>query len=357
VGAPEDIVVVGIGMTTAVGLSAKETAASERAGTMRFAESHFHDRRYNPFTLALVPDDGLPTLARELRRVKLAARENRLLRLATQPLRESVAALPAGVPRPPLLLVLPDATPARPIDGAVFLDLLTRQVGGVFDGTRSEAHCLGRPGGVLALGRAAEWIRAGVAPFVVVGGVDTFRDLCVLAFLDAEGRVKSEANLDGFIPGEGAGFLLLGSRRNAESSGAEVLAVLSAVAHGVEPGHLHSEEPYRGAGLAAAVQSAAAMAPPGTLRSIYSTMNGESHWAKEWGVAFLRSRAAFAEEHAIHHPAEYFGDLGAASGPVLIGLAALGIRGGYRSGPCLVCASSDRETRAAVIVAGSLGIQ
>jgi 3-oxoacyl-[acyl-carrier-protein] synthase-1 len=353
--APEGVVIVGLGMTTAVGLSAKETAASERAGTMRVGESPLYDRRYNPFTLALVPNDGLPKLARPLRRLPVTNRESRLLRLATQPLRECAGTLPRGGPRPPLLLVLPEPNPARPADPVGFLALLSRQVGDVFDATRSEAHCLGRAGGVLALGRAAEWIRADLAPFVLVGGVDTFRDLQVLASLDAEGRVKSEANLDGFIPGEGAGFLALTSRRAAAAWGLDVLAVLSPVAHGIEPGHLYSEQPYRGAGLAAAVQAATATAQAGAVRTVYCTMNGESHWAKEWGVALLRSRPAFADDHVVHHPAEYFGDIGAAAGPVMIGLAALGIRGGYRGGPCLVYASSDRETRAAVIVAGAAG--
>ena len=58
-----DPLIVGVGMMTAVGLTAVETAASVRATTMRFTESAFRDHRSDPITLAEVPDDGLPPLA------------------------------------------------------------------------------------------------------------------------------------------------------------------------------------------------------------------------------------------------------------------------------------------------------
>ena len=44
------VVIAGVGMMTAVGLSAEETAASVRTGTARFAESSIVDRRLQPFT-------------------------------------------------------------------------------------------------------------------------------------------------------------------------------------------------------------------------------------------------------------------------------------------------------------------
>ncbi len=78
-------------------------------------------------------------------------------------------------------------------------------------------------------------------------------------------------------------------------------------------------------------------------------MTGESHWAKEWGVAYLRAQSAFDDSHGFHHPADCFGDTGAASGPLMVGLAALGISGRYRRSPALAYGSSDHGTRAAVI--------
>jgi 3-oxoacyl-[acyl-carrier-protein] synthase-1 len=56
----------------------------------------------------------------------------------------------------------------------------------------------------------------------------------------------------------------------------------------------------------------------------------------------------------MHHPADSFGDTGAACGPILVGLAALGIKAGYRRAPALVYGSSDRGLRAATIVSAAL---
>jgi 3-oxoacyl-[acyl-carrier-protein] synthase-1 len=50
----------------------------------------------------------------------------------------------------------------------------------------------------------------------------------------------------------------------------------------------------------------------------------------------------------MHHPADCLGDTGAACGPIMAGLAALGIAGGYRRSPCLVYGSSDDGPRAAL---------
>jgi 3-oxoacyl-[acyl-carrier-protein] synthase I len=252
------------------------------------------------------------------------------------------------------VLALPAAETTRPLDGATLLARLAQQLGGAFDPRSSDASDRGRAGGLAAIERAAMVLRAGRAPFMLAGGVDTYRDLYVLGTLDQEQRVKSAAHLDGFIPGEGAGILLLATRGTAAKAGLPPLAVLSPAAVAMEDGHLYSEQPYRGNGLAAALaglfDSGVVKEP---VRDVYSSMNGESHWAKEWGVGFLRNRAAFLPDHGMHHPADCFGDTGAASGPLMVGLAALGVRGGYRGSPCLVYGSSDDGPRAALAVSAA----
>ena len=347
----EPVVVAGVGIVTPVGLSAAETAASVRAAAARFVESRLYDRKLEPFKLAEIPDDGLPEVAEPLRQAGLRARESRLLRIASAALAQCAGALEKVRERVPLIAALPEFEADRPIDGPAFLARLSAQAGALFDVQRSHAIHRGRAGGLAAVGYAADVIRQGVVPFALAGGIDTYRDPFVLGVLDGEGRVKSSANLDGFIPGEGAAFLLLASSRAAARAGLAPLATLSATAQAAETGHLYSEQPYRGDGLAAAVgqlvQAGAASAP---IQDVYSSMNGERHWAKEWGIARLRSSAAFADGHGMHHPADCFGDIGAAVGPAMIALAALGIRGGYRRSPALVYASSDRGGRAALVV-------
>jgi 3-oxoacyl-[acyl-carrier-protein] synthase-1 len=233
---------------------------------------------------------------------------------------------------------------------------LATQVDGAFDPAASDSSHVGRAGGFIAIGQAVLTIQTGQADFMIAGGIDSYRDLYVLGTLDKEGRVKSETNWDGFIPGEGAGFLLLAAERARTAHGLAALARVAPVATGFEPGHLYSAEPYRGEGLAGTlgglVAQGALDAPVG---EVYSSMTGESHWAKEWGVAFLRTRAAFREDHGVHHPADCIGDTGAASGPLMVGLAALGIKSRYRRSPALAYGSSDRGARAAILVTATGG--
>ena len=86
------------------------------------------------------------------------------------------------------------------------------------------------------------------------------------------------------------------------------------------------------------------------MRCVYAGLNGEGLVAKEWGVAYLRSAERFAEGFEVEHPADCLGDAGAALGPILLGLAAIGLEKGYREGPCLVWSTSDREARGAALL-------
>ncbi|HEV8263940.1 MAG TPA: beta-ketoacyl synthase N-terminal-like domain-containing protein [Gemmatimonadales bacterium] len=351
---PDNVGIVGAGMITAVGLSAAETAASVRAGSARFAESSILDRWFAPFVLAEVPEDGLAELAEDVAGAALTAREARMLRLATVALAGCLTSLPQGAPPPGLSLALPETATTRPLNHEEFLKYLLQQTGGRFDPLWSDASHRGRAGGLNAIGQASELIRRGRAKFMIAGGVDTHRDPYVLGTLDMEKRVKSAANLDGFIPGEGAAFLLLADRAAARDAGLTPWGTVSVVAQTIESGHLYSEEPYRGDGLAQAVQQlvqlGALVAP---IQEVYSSMNGENHWAKEWGVARIRSNRTFSAEHGIHHPADCYGDTGAACGPLMVGLAAVGMKDGVRRSPALVYASSDRGPRAALAVSAT----
>lgn len=344
-------VVVGIGMMTPVGLSAGETDASVRAGLARFSETDFRDRRFDRITLAEVPDDGLPALDESVGRADgLTAREERMLRLAAPPLRECLA--PLGGRRGPvaLCLALPETATTRPTRAERFLDLLGRQSGGAIAPAQSDATHAGRAGGLIAVGQAVATIEAGVADVVVAGGVDSYRDPYVLGTLDLEERLKSRAAPKGFVPGEGAAFLAIASEDAAARAGWRVFARVSAVALGFEEGHQYSAAPYRGDGLAATFARLAALgAVPEPVGHVYSSMNGEQFWAKEWGVAVVRNRALFRDDHDVAHPADCVGDTGAASGPLMLGLAA---RRTARpdARPALVYGSSDRGARAALVV-------
>ena len=118
----------------------------------------------------------------------------------------------------------------------------------------------------------------------------------------------------------------------------------------MESGYRYSDDPYTGDGLAQAVTSALAELNNEPVASILSSMNGENFGAKEWGVAYIRNSAAFEPESHMEHPAECFGDTGAAVMPILAGLVAVGLENGYRRGPALVYCSSEGPQRGAVCI-------
>ena len=345
------IVIASAGIVSPIGLSLPETAAAARARIARLREVSWHDRRFEPFIVGSVPDDGLPELAASLAALPLQAREARMLRLAHVALEETLAPVLGKAGPVPLLLGLPEQHTTLPIKPEAFLQRLDLQVPGVLDVERSVAAPRGRAAGLMALREAAARLTRGDSPYVLVGGVDSLVDLYVLGTLDLQGRIRNDVNSDGFSPSEGAAFLLLSLASTAQAAGLKPWAHLLGSAQGQEPGHLYSDEAYLGEGLAATFASLLTESPPPQpIACVYCSFNGERYWAREFGVARLRQSHAFVADHPIEHPAECLGDMGSAQGPALAALAAHGMQQGYRASPCLVYASSDYGDRAATLL-------
>ncbi|MDF1553074.1 MAG: beta-ketoacyl synthase N-terminal-like domain-containing protein [Deferrisomatales bacterium] len=342
-----------MGMVTAVGGSAAQTASSVRAGISRYEESSIYNSRFSPMTLALFPDDLLPPLDAGLAdTLGLTSRQIRMLRLAGAAV-EDLAPTPEQ--RGPLFLAGPEPLPGlreeRPAPmSESFLDHLAVQTQWEFDRDSSRVFPTGRAAGMQALAAALETLEQGTSDYVFVGGVDTYLDLYLLGTLDMEGRVLAEGVMDGFCPGEGAAFLLLASQDGLERGGLDPIAFVAPPGIGQEPGHRYSEEPYQGDGLAQVVALALGQANVGSISSVLCSQNGENFGTKEWGVTYLRNSTAFIDDFRFEHPAEYFGDVGGCFGPALVGLAAVGVKEGYLPGPCLVCCSSEEELRGACVV-------
>ena len=352
--AKPEVVVVSAGAVSPIGLSLGETAASARARLARLREIEWRDRRFQPFIVGAVPDDGLFELDSELSTQHLQYREARMLRLAHVAL-EQVLKPMAGYETPiPLLLAMPEHHTTKPIDPKTFLSRFAKQTKVTFDLPRSIAAPNGRAAGLMAFRRATALLEAKEAEFVLVGGVDSLIDLYVLGTLDMQGRIRNEVNSDGFSPGEGAAFLMLTLASTAAKKGLQPLAQVLGSAMGQESGHIYAQEPYLGEGLAATFADLfAETPPPAPIGCVYASFNGERYWGKEFGVARLRNSAVFVPDHQMEHPAECFGDLGAAHGIMLAALAVHGVFKRYRQSPCLVYASSDYGGRAAILLAAS----
>ncbi|HEX9886360.1 MAG TPA: hypothetical protein VGA70_07715 [Longimicrobiales bacterium] len=343
----ETALVVATGMRTSVGLSSKETAASVASTLTRLTESSLCDRRFRPFVLGEIPSEGLPPLHEELVGAGLTVRERRLVRLAVGALLECIEAVPEGPAPPRIILVVPEAPTTR--------DLAVDHVGGwiaIQAGRPDLAGAIrvvpgGRATGLAMVGRAGR-LFAERGGLLMVGGVDTYRDPWLLGHLDRDGRARTDDNLDAFTPGEGAGFVLLAAERDVPP-GLTPLARVEAAVEGTEEATITSEAPFLGSGLATALADLGRSREGGEpFQQVLSSMNGERYWSKEWGVAAVRSAALLAEGHELVHPADCYGDAGAAAGPLLVGLGAQGIAAGRRPAPILVTASSDGPERVAL---------
>jgi len=345
--------VCGLGMVTPVGGNALQTAASVRAGITMYMESDNHNKRFEPMTMALVPDEILPPLNEKLARAgNLTTRQSRMLQLAHIALDEVMAAVPETHQSPlPLLMAGPEPLPDQPqvINGG-FLRLLETQASVKFDPGLCKLATTGRAGGIQALKVAQQALSNGEHDFILLGGVDSFLDPLLLATLDGEDRILANGVMDGFAPGEGAAFLLLCSDRALESMQAKPRVKLHGAGFALERGHRYSAEPYTGDGLAQAVAAALEELNSQPVASILSSMNGESFNAKEWGVAYTRNSTAFEPTVQLEHPADCYGDTGAAAMPILAGLAAIGLQQGYRRGPAMVCCSSEGPQRGAFCI-------
>ena len=333
---------------TPLGLDARQSAASVRAGLSRSMASSIYDKHFEPVVLSLLPDDVLPALADDLQKeIGLTARQTRLLRLAGFALPHVVSGMPQTRDIP-LFLAGPEPLPDKlPDVSADFLPRLIQQTAIPLNEADSHVFALGRAAGLVALEAGLSKLAEGV-PYVLVGGVDSYLDLYLLSILDAEDRILGPQVTNGFIPGEGAAFLLLGKDQPPWQG---VVGILGA-AQGFEKGHLYSEETYKGDGLAETFGALFKdMANGFKINSVFAGLNGENFGAKEWGVAYLRSKDRFEEQFQLEHPVDCLGDAGAALGPILMVLAAVSLYKSYLQGPCLVWCSSDYGTRAATLIA------
>lgn len=348
-----DVAIIGMGMMTPLGLNAEQTAASVRAGLSAFEESAMMDKAVEPFVIASLPDDVLADLSSELaQEAALTYREARMLRLAQPAIEQALEPLGDVSQDVPVYLGFPEMETQIKFGAEKMLERLSKQCNDRFDLTKSKGYALGRAAGLIAVHAAFEALQSGSEKAVLVGGIDTYIDPYVLATLDMEKRVNSEQTMDGFTPGEGAAFLLMTTVDYARSQGYEIAGLIQGSATGEEPGHMYSEEPYKGEGLANTFKMLFVDTgdSPEKIPTVFSSMNGENHFAKEWGVSYIRNQDRIESEFRIEHPADCIGDTGAACGPIMIGLAMIGLQSEFLQGPVLVYASSDHASRAACIV-------
>ncbi|NMO23275.1 hypothetical protein HPC49_50710 [Pyxidicoccus fallax] len=340
--------IIGVGARAAVGVRAPHVAAAVRAGICRYVEHPFMiDKVGQPMKVAR--DGLLPPGMGGLERF-LALAESVLVEVL-----EPLAARAEASWSLPVLLGLPEPRPGLPPAlGERLVHWLQKECSLPFHPTSIELLPHGNAAGLMALERGWQLIQAGRAEWCLVGGVDSFLEAETLEWLDARGLLKSSVNRSGFTPAEGAGFCLLASTRRARDLGREPGAWVLSAASRKEEHPFGSEGINVGRGLSEAIAGATHVLgePPTRLAdTVYCDLNGESHRSEEFSYALLRCQQSFADHTDFETPADRWGDVGAATGPLLAALAVASGRRRYARGPRpLLWASSYGGARSAVLL-------
>lgn len=335
------------GMTTPLGISTAMTATAVKANISAYTLADYYNRHFQPIKVAAIPPalfDGQDFDATDW----TGSHARRLAFITTLAAEQVFATTPPAVPIP-LILAMPELIATRQQEPGLS-GHLARHFPGWINPALGRSIYSGRAAGMEALAFAFDYLYDQPCEFILIGGSDSYLDDLRLTTLDQEDRLVTPESSNGFVPAEASGFLLL--TRNPEQAlvvnGHRIALHPPGIAE--EPGHLYSSEPYRGDGLDQAFKKALANAPAQAIPRIYSSMNGEHYWAKEYGVAYMRNRHHFSESVDIKHPADAYGDIGSATAPVLIALAAQQLLAAAKDHAYLVYSSSDGPKRGAIIL-------
>src|SRR3989442_6158153 len=195
-------------------------------------------------------------------------------------------------------------------------------------------------------------IEAGEAEVCLVGGGDSYLEPDTLEWLDANEQLRSRDSAWGFVPGEAAAFCILTSPAIANRIGVHGFGTLMATAEGYEPNRIKTDTVCLGRGLTEAVKQVLEVLP--TENKVHRTicdLNGESYRADEFGFTLARTSERFVDATDVQSPADCWGDVGAASGPLFVNLWATGKLKSYAPEPwTLIWTSSENGRRAAALL-------
>lgn len=339
--------VIALGLASPLGLDRRATLLELDAGTDVFEESELVDARDRPIRAC-----RLATLP------AAASRGERMLALGELALREIIdVAASLGISRLPLVLALPEPDHAAPYRPAALLDGLTAHARTQGLTLMPHAHPA-IPEGMRRSGCAAvfelltlatELLDAGHDP-LLLGAIDSRCDPTSLLELARAGRVL-DLGPEGYLPSEGAGFVLL-ARNLAKLPIRLVPPAIAAVTHDLEPRPFAQLEPSAALGLTRALRRVR-IGPPALTRVDHalSCQWDATYWGRELVQAYLRNAELFPEPLRVDMISTSLGNPGAAAPLLQLGRALALVRA--RAG------TSQQPARALVYgcsEAGPLGV-
>ncbi|MDG4888090.1 beta-ketoacyl synthase [Mesorhizobium sp. WSM3866] len=340
----QTIVVAGVGARTPLGFDAASSAAAVRAGLSAIQDHPYMVDRFGEL-MKVTRDSGIDIMLNG---------PDRAVEIAFAPAMDALQPLLAAAPSTEVSLILStgESRPGQPEGFTVQVNSklrnrLSQHV--ILEGGGSTAG--GHAGGLLAIYHSCKLLRDGKVKFCLVGGVDTYLEPETLEWLDETEQLHSEGNIYGFCPGEAAGFCLLTTLANARAIGLQPQLEIVAASTASEESRIKTETVVLGEGLGAAFGTLFEDAPADLVDRIICDMNGERYRGNEYGFAVIRNPGRFRNAADFETPADCWGDVGAASGPLFVSLVIEAQARNYQKGPLsLIWASSENGARSAILL-------
>jgi 3-oxoacyl-[acyl-carrier-protein] synthase I len=340
--------IAGMGMITGLGWNLSANATAINANKSAYAASPYQHENGEPLIMARVPDlvfDQMDVSFEDEGSV-FNLRQERMIRLAILALRECVGGVHTDEAVP--LVVSAPADQLHQNSYTPMLPALAQSLPAWVSLSLTRRICTGRAAGIEAIDFAFRYLINQPQDYMLLAGVDSCDDNAALD--QYNGQLLAPGVKDGFAPGEGASALLLTKHFDLADPTNDCVIVVHPPGMAEEEGHMYSEKPYLGNGLDKAFKGALQGADDHSIAAIFSSMNGEHHWAKEYGVAYIRNKSKFSERVNLEHPADCYGDLGAATGTALVALAAEYLRRTPKATHVLVYSSADTAPRGALVL-------
>lgn len=330
--------VVACGVCCAIGYHAQAVSCALRAGMDHFQESEF------------VAPGGAPVRVARLDAHDLWGAQRIALwaRFAMDECLEGIAAAQCDTIPTVLLTAAPDRPACRERDAfdtaKAAQDALERPFA-----ARSRLFQAGHAGLADGLLYAHELLVTNQAKQVLLVGLDSLLNAATIShFLEHE-RLLVPGNRDGFIPGEGAGAVLLERDTDARAPGLRICGI----GQGIEAGRPDGSVPSRAQGLTHAIRQALAQAGCdfSALAFRVSDQNGEAFFAREAANAFTRVCPPGGHVPRVLTTADCTGEIGAATGPLMLAWLHHLLPLADAPGPCgLIHLANDAGERSAIVV-------
>lgn len=339
---------MGVGAQTPIGRTAPASAAAVRAAVCRFKDHPFMtDAAGEPMRVSRAPwfAPDLP-LGERVSALMHGAAEEALSAIAT-----SLADLRAA-PRLGVVVAISDDRPGLPPRWRQEVsDGLLQSLRDRFPKARIDVFSSGHAAGVAAIQRGGQLLLNDEVDFCLAGGGDSHLGPENLLQVEARQQLHGEDNPWGFVPGEAGGFCLLTTGGTARRYGLASLLELVSVAVTREKNTIRSNGVCIGDGLSQAVAQVLKAGQASKVDVVVSDQNGEPYRADEIGFTLARHGSSFNAPPNVRAPAACWGDVGAASAPLFVGLIVASGQRRYAPGRhALLLTSSETEDRGAVLM-------